>query len=255
LVIIDEAHKLYSKDLIATERPKMNIIEEKLNNSPSCKVMLMTGTPIADDPMEFFKLLNLIMKKDKFPTSFNKFREEFLMNNQFTSSGKSEFQKRTKGLISYLNRRFDPRQFTQPVFHNKPVTMSINKGDSHEDCMSNAKNTNLECIQRIIDIKETNEDLEKLIKEIDTLDKEIKTLVVESKSNKSLKDLVKLKKENYKYLKLQLKEKKNLAKIGLKNVKAEESKCKKEFTKHKKKCKEEMKKKVSMYQNDVLNKC
>ena len=127
LIIIDEAHKLYSKDLVAMEKPNMKVVEQKIEDSATCKVMLMTGTPIADDPMEFIKLMNLLMKKDKFPTKLDQFKEEFMEDNDYTAKGKKEFQNHTKGLIAYLNRRFDPRQFAQPKFYKMPVKLSVPK--------------------------------------------------------------------------------------------------------------------------------
>jgi superfamily II DNA or RNA helicase len=66
LIIVDEAHKLYSKDLVAMERPNMYAITDAIHNSyevsgaNSCKLLLMTATPVADNMMEFFKLTNLL---------------------------------------------------------------------------------------------------------------------------------------------------------------------------------------------------
>ena len=134
LIIIDEAHKLYGNDLIAAEKPNMKAIESVIFNSyaksgkDSCKLMLMTATPIADDAMEFFKLLNLLIGKetDRFPTTFDDMKSTFIESdtNSFSKQGKNQFQEKTKGLISYLNRRYDPRQFAQPIFYDVPVHIS-----------------------------------------------------------------------------------------------------------------------------------
>lgn len=149
LIIVDEAHKLYSKDLIAAEKPNMQVIEKLINKSNTCKVLLMTGTPIADDPMEFLKLINLISKKYKFPTDINTFRREFMKNNQFTAKGKTFFQSKVKGLISYLNRRFDPRQFTQPVFHEVPVELSMYDRKFEEDCTKKVGLDFMDCVSNL----------------------------------------------------------------------------------------------------------
>ena len=58
LLIIDEAHKLYGGDLKAAEKPNTNIMEELIMNSykksgkDSCKLLLMTATPISMHVME-----------------------------------------------------------------------------------------------------------------------------------------------------------------------------------------------------------
>lgn len=255
LIIIDEAHKLYSKDLVAMEKPNMRVVEQKIQDSNSCKVLLMTGTPIADDSMEFVKLMNLIMKKDKFPTTFNQFKEEFMEDNDYTAKGKKEFQNRTKGLISYLNRRFDPRQFAQPRFYKIPVTMSMAKKED-TDCMKNAEDRRDNCLNTVV---RPNEDkLIKLKMEIANVKEEIKDMkgdLTLDKLNKNLKNLIDLKMINLKNLKAQYTvENKRFAK-GMKEANASVRECKKEFTQRKKGCTAIMKKQEGMYQNLVFNKC
>lgn len=255
LVIIDEAHKLYSKDLVAMERPDMKLVETSLANSPSCKVMLMTGTPIADDPMEFLKLMNLIMKKDKFPVSFDQFQKEFLYNNMFTPKGKTEFQNRVKGLISYLNRRFDPRQFAQPVFHNKPVALSVSPVDD-KICLQNAQNNFDNCMHNIskpdkANISNLMNEVAKLIDEIDDLKNNSKL----EKTNTDIKDLIKLKKTNLKNLKATLSaEKKEFTKLSKQSNKLS-SECKKTFTKDKNNCIKQSKENEHIYQNLRFESC
>lgn len=255
LIIIDEAHKLYSKDLVAMEKPNMRVVEEKIQDSSSCKVLLMTGTPIADDPMEFTKLMNLIMKKDKFPTTFNQFKEEFMEDNDYTAKGKKEFQNRTKGLISYLNRRFDPRQFAQPRFHKMPVTMSVAKKED-TDCIKNAEDRRDNCVNAVV--KPNEDKLIKLKMEIANVKEEIQDMkgdLTLDKLNKNLKNLINLKMVNLKNLKAQYtSENKRFAK-GTKEANASVRECKKEFTQRKKGCTAIMKKQEGMYQNLVFNKC
>ena len=255
LIIMDEAHKLYSKDLVAMERPNMKVVEQKIEESPTCKVMLMTGTPIADDPMEFIKLMNLLMKKDKFPTKLDQFKEEFMENNDYTAKGKKEFQNRTKGLISYLNRRFDPRQFAQPKFYKMPVKLSVAKKED-TNCMMNAENRRDNCINNIV---QPNEDrLNRMKNEINNLKMEIEDMkgdLTLDKLNKNLKDLINLKKLNLKTLKAQLATEKRRFTKQTKDTNAVKRDCKKEFTKDKKDCTNIMKKQEGMYQNLVFQKC
>lgn len=149
LVIVDEAHKLYSKDLVGQERPDMRVVSEMIDRCESCKVLLMTGTPVADDPMEFFQLINLVLPpKDKFPTDFGAFHKSFLRDNEFTSTGRKRFLERTKGRISYLNRRFDPRQFTQPVFHEVPVPISVSNEEALRSCRADVLRETEACKSR-----------------------------------------------------------------------------------------------------------
>ena len=65
LVIIDEAHKLYGGDLKSIEKPDTDIMEKLIRNSykksgaNSCKLLLMTATPVTNNPLELFSLTNL----------------------------------------------------------------------------------------------------------------------------------------------------------------------------------------------------
>jgi len=255
LVIIDEAHKLYSKDLVAMERPDMKLIESKFEQSPTSKVMLMTGTPIADDPMEFIKLMNLVMKKNKFPVDFDTFKKEFMLDNEFTREGRKDFQNRCKGLISYLNRRFDPRQFAQPKFYKKPVTLSVSP-DSNSRCMENAENRLDNCMNNIVDPDDVK--IVNLNNEINAIRDEIEDLVNNSKlekSNKQLKDLIKFKKNNLKNLKSKLSEEKKFVNAIKKKNNKMKTECKKTFTKEKNECKKKVSEDETMYQNVAFQKC
>jgi hypothetical protein len=149
LVIIDEAHKLYGGDLSGNEKPKMSVIEEHIGKSKSCKVLLMTGTPVVRDPMEFCKLMNLIIKKEenKFPTNIEEFTKRFLNGTEFTDAGVKLFKTTIKGLISHLDKRFDPRQFAQPEFHKVAVMNSMYSGITVEECIADAEKTFAECVK------------------------------------------------------------------------------------------------------------
>ena len=122
LLIIDEAHKLYSGDLSSIEQPDMEKFQEAVTNSyltsgsQSVKLLLMTATPITKDPMELIKLLNLCKTPEhKFPTDFDRFSEHYLdADGKFSKSGINRFLDQIAGHISYLNREKDARQFAQP---------------------------------------------------------------------------------------------------------------------------------------------
>merc|ERR1711981_1380424 len=86
--------------------------------------------------MEFIKLINLLIgnNKNRFTTKYDEFVTKF-MNSEYNFSkyGKSLFQNKIKGLISYLNRSFDPRQFAQPIFYK--VHVPISSTDINEDVL------------------------------------------------------------------------------------------------------------------------
>jgi hypothetical protein len=131
LLIIDEAHKLYSGDLPSGEQPDMEKFHGAVMNSylisgkNSVKLLLMTATPITKDPMEMIKILNLCKKPDEqFPSNFEAFRQEYLDNDgKFSESGQKAFLDNVAGLISYLNREKDARQFSQPQIERVSVSI------------------------------------------------------------------------------------------------------------------------------------
>lgn len=124
LVIIDEAHKLYSPNVAANERPDMQVLEDWINNSyahsgkDSVRLLLMTATPFLNDGMELISLLNLL-REDKITTDFTEFGKQYLDGSgQFSERGMTMFQNKYAGYVSYLNRSRDGRMFAHPVFHS-----------------------------------------------------------------------------------------------------------------------------------------
>jgi aspartate beta-hydroxylase len=132
LIIIDEAHKLYGGgDLSSIEKPDMSIFHQSLMNSyqisgrDSVKILMMTATPITQNPMELIQLVNLCKTpSQQLPTNFDIFSDEYLNEDGgFTERGKKRFLDEIAGHISYLNREKDARQFAQPEIHNVIVPM------------------------------------------------------------------------------------------------------------------------------------
>jgi hypothetical protein len=126
LLIIDEAHKLYGgTDLSSIERPDMAALKRALLHSyavsgrDAVKLMLMTATPITNNPMELIQLVNLFKTSEEqpeLPEDFTGFSEKFLdEEGHFTASGKRAYSDYISGHVSYLNRERDARQFAQPV--------------------------------------------------------------------------------------------------------------------------------------------
>ena len=133
LVIIDEAHKLYSPDTSPSERPNLTIMNTKIKNSykisgkDSVKLLLMTATPYTTDPMHLIKLINLMKEEnDIIPEDFTDFTKKYLDNNGlFSDKGSENFLNDISGYISYLNREKDSRNFAYPVFYNINVNSSL----------------------------------------------------------------------------------------------------------------------------------
>jgi hypothetical protein len=134
LLVIDEAHKLFNAaDLSAIERPDVPTLVNMLRNSyevskgEAVKLLLMTGTPITNTPMDFVRMVNLFKtEKDALPEDFEDFAEEYLDSaGKFTKKGGVEFMNSIAGSISHLDRSKDARQFAQPII--KHIHSQINK--------------------------------------------------------------------------------------------------------------------------------
>ena len=127
LLIIDEAHKLYGGgDLSSIERPDMKALHQSLmasyeiSGTDSVKLLLMTATPITQNPMELIQLINLCKpQNEQMPTDFDEFSQEYLNElGQFTDKGRDKYLDDISGYVSYLNREKDARQFSQPQIEN-----------------------------------------------------------------------------------------------------------------------------------------
>ena len=124
LLIIDEAHKLYGGgDLSSIERPDMNALQNAIQQSyeisghDSVRLLLMTATPITENPMELVKLINLTKPSQyQMPQGFDEFSNLYLDEyGRFTVEGEKMYLDSIAGHVSYLNREKDARQFAQPV--------------------------------------------------------------------------------------------------------------------------------------------
>jgi hypothetical protein len=133
LIIIDEAHKLFAEDTPLAERPDISLLKKAIYKSydvskkDSCKLLLMTATPYTNDPIQLFKLLNLLRTDDYFPEVFEEFKDIYLDENYKFRKENNEhkiFLDKITGYISYLNREKDARQFAYPVIYNEEVLMS-----------------------------------------------------------------------------------------------------------------------------------
>lgn len=130
VVIIDEAHKLYTKDLKPQEMHNISSIQNMIFNSyeneMSCKVVLMSATPITSDPLEIIKLFNLIIEHPINRFDIKTFKETYLdANGKFTKEGIISFQDKIKDIVSYIDMSKDPRKFAQIEYNEILVPISI----------------------------------------------------------------------------------------------------------------------------------
>ena len=125
-LVMDEVHKLMDGDLSAAESADFDIIQNfihksyAVSGSSSVRPLLMTATPITDTPRELFAILNtLIGEPAQRLMPFEEFRGKYADDHgRISNAGAEYFQGRAKGLISYLNREYDPTTFAQPEFHD-----------------------------------------------------------------------------------------------------------------------------------------
>ena len=131
-LVIDEIHKLQDGDLSAAEAADFHTIQSYIFKSyeasgkDSVRPLLMTATPITDSPKELFEILNTLIpaSDDRLP-SLDEFRDKFVTEDgAISEQGKTFYKKRAKGLVSYLNREFDPTTFAQPKFTTVAVRLS-----------------------------------------------------------------------------------------------------------------------------------
>lgn len=185
LIIIDEAHKLYSTDLKAQEKPDIDILRQyiyksyRVSGENSVKLLLMTATPFTNSPMELFKLVNLMKEneKERITTSLSAFKSNYMTNeNEFTKEGLHKIANKLSGYISYLDRSKDISQFANVVkIRVTSLFSSLTKEERHT----------LFC-------KEQEKDSEEIKKELNHMTNEIKQLrEIRKEKTKKIQELKK----------------------------------------------------------------
>jgi len=198
LIIIDEAHKLYGGDLKAIERPDTNVMEKLIMNSykksgkDSCKLLLMTATPITNNPLELFSLTNLFLtnESEKITTDKEEFKKQYMTSaNILSENGVKNLANKLSGYISYLNREKDPTQFAQPIMINVPVLMTHIDDDKVRQFIylkKQLEKVDQSVLEQIKILKNKIKELKKKFKEKKALAKEYK----KTKKNKPEIDAV-----------------------------------------------------------------
>jgi hypothetical protein len=160
IVIIDEAHHAYSKDLKAQEMHDILAIQKCIFESytqsakTQCKVILMSATPITEDPIEVVKLFNLIISDKNKRFDIETFKSVYLNENgNFIDNKKVEFKEKIKGLVSYINTSKDPSKFAQVEYIKVLVPISDKVKDLTTD-IKYCTNEYAECKKLGLSIKE-----------------------------------------------------------------------------------------------------
>jgi len=246
LIIIDEAHKLYSPTVVGSEKPNTDILEKMIHHSydksgkDSVRLLAMTATPYTEDGMEMIKLLNLLRDSSLMPTDFDNFAKKYALDNNgyFVEKGLKHFQDDISGYISYLNRSQDARNFAHPVIKDVTVELTFNPD---EEVSTQASNESSEKSKERMVGK-----YEKLMKELKDNIKEEKKVI--GAQEKNIKKVYKEKQEEVKQ-KANIKIKNDLEKIKEKQE-DEMIKCNELKGKEKKECKDTIKK---AYKVQVIN--
>jgi hypothetical protein len=108
LLIIDEIHTLvreYSDKAGSNYRKLYHTLmfyaRQRENGLPAMKIVLLTGTPIYDNPHEAALILNLLRPRMPFPTSKDKFKELFI-TKEGDMKNKELFKYMCSGYVSYF---------------------------------------------------------------------------------------------------------------------------------------------------------
>jgi hypothetical protein len=100
-----------------------------VSGANSGRLLLMTATPVTENPMELVQLMNLCKPlQEQMPATFDLFASQYLSEEGvFTKKGQDDFMDNIAGHISYLNREKDARQFSQPRIRKIMVPMLSNE--------------------------------------------------------------------------------------------------------------------------------
>lgn len=198
LIIIDEIHKIYSDTLSRLEKPNPEVLQDMVQNSysvskkDSLKLLLMSATPITEDPMSAVKILNLLLEgDDRFPEDFEKFKTLYCNDNGlFSNLGSFSFINKVSGLISYIDRSNDRSQFAYPVMND--IILNINTEVSTNQRIIEIEKR-LELLDEYklnIDKQYNKQQIKDFTKEIRELNKEKKQLEKKYTEPKSVLDYV-----------------------------------------------------------------
>jgi hypothetical protein len=198
LIIIDEIHKIYSNTLSNMEKPNPEVLQNMIQKSyavsgkNSLRLLLMSATPITNDPMSSIKILNLLLEKDnRMPEDFNMFKEKYCNENGLINDNKiMDFMNNISGLISYINTSGDRSKFAYPKTEDIICNIEVN------DSVLTSGLTNIEENVKLITDKLTQDNMlskdevKKLKSELKKIEKDKKILINKIKEPKSIIDYI-----------------------------------------------------------------
>lgn len=198
LIIVDEIHKIYSNTLSGLEKPNPEVLQEMIQKSysiskqNSLKLLLMSATPITEDPMSAVKILNLLLEgEDRFPENFDEFKNAYCNENGlFNEQGSMMFINKVSGLISYIDRSNDRSQFSYPVMNDIILNINTEYSSNRNILELDDRISELEDVKYNLDKKTDKVRIKELTKEICDIKKEKKRLAKEKLEPKSIIDYV-----------------------------------------------------------------
>ena len=101
-----------------------------ISQKNSVRLLLMSATPITEDPLSAIKILNLLLEgDDRFTENFEDFKSSYCNDNGLiTDIGTLYIINKITGLISFIDRGSDISQFAYPVIND--VILNINNDES-----------------------------------------------------------------------------------------------------------------------------
>jgi len=124
LLIIDEVHNIRSEkeDKEKISRDTIKNIDKVIEYSENLKLILLSATPMFNQPNEIIWLLNMLLKNDKRPI----LKESDIFNNSMiTEKGKKILAQKSRGYVSYLRGEnpitFPIRLYPEDKFYDYPV--------------------------------------------------------------------------------------------------------------------------------------
>ena len=163
-----------------------------VSKKDSLKLLLMSATPITEDPMSAVKILNLLLEgDDRFPEDFEEFKSLYCNDNGlFSNLGSFSFVDKVSGLISYIDRSNDRSQFAYPIMND--IILNINT-----EVATNQRMVEIEQRLEVLEENKLNTDkqfnkqqIKEFAKEIRELNKEKKRLEKQDTEPKSILDYV-----------------------------------------------------------------
>jgi superfamily II DNA or RNA helicase len=108
ILVVDEAHNLF-RAITNGSQNAMKLYEQVMDTK-NCKLIFLTGTPIANDPFELVSCFNMLgskIGKPLFPENYKDFKKLFI-GEKGVITNKGKFQNRIQGLVSHVSHLSKP---------------------------------------------------------------------------------------------------------------------------------------------------